>query len=202
MKALVLFSALIILFASCNKNDDDIDPVIIISYDSLNLKAYKSIYTNTIEGVDYMAFRPSDTLVFAAIDIDDVIGADLYIRIGSSVFSQSPHFMLQQYGVSIEAIDTSKFAFAMQSEDVWSGVKVFPAGSAVNADSHYSPSADIDVLSVGNTVTNRGNIFIGIRKKTDQGEFRYGYLNLIVEMAEATILSSKLRNDGAECIVE
>jgi hypothetical protein len=209
MRNLMLIFCTLLIIISCAKEKDSVNndntPATFITkdYDSLVLKSYSSSYWEDLSGgYTYLAFMPPQNIVSDSIDIDEDMIMDYKIQIRHSVFSYGPHYALTEILLSINSLDTN-YSVGVKTSNGWADVREFHVGDTINNVFIYSGNGVIvDASAEEYTKNNKGNIYLGLRKRTGTDMFNYGYLNLFVKMAEVTLIKSVLNTNKDKCIVE
>jgi hypothetical protein len=204
MKSSILLIFGILFLISCSKNSEDDSPAVYttVSYDSLFLRSYDTAYYHQIGvGDSYYGFDPSENAVSTSFDVDKQNGADFRIEVSHDLFCSSPHYCFQQFRISIHSIDSNVFNVAVMHDSDLSEIYAFPNGASVNDSLVFYKNGYISLHIVGGGPEHIGNIYLGFRKKLESGEYRYGYLNMNVAMAQLYLIEAVMNTNKNECII-
>lgn len=204
MKAIILIlCATVLVLASCREKEEDPAIFVTTDYDSVWIKSYDSIVYVNVPYVDpYYRYYPEENFVTYSLDIDKDNTNDYTLTVSHYLYTSSPHFSYNATHVGINSIDTSNFKIAVQVERPWAAAKGFVPGDVIDNTSFFQDFSYINAnapFAEGDFIY--GNVYIGFRKGSSPSAYRYGYLNLIVNGANAILVKSVLNTNKDRCVV-
>ena len=188
---------------SCREEEEGPSTFVTIDYDSIWLKSYDSIVYENIPYVDpFYRYYPEENFVTYSLDIDQDNIKDYTLTVSHYLYTSSPHYNYNATNVRITTLDTLKFKIAMQTDRAWAPAKGFKTDEVVDNTSFFQDFSNINAnepFVEGDFIY--GNVNIGFRKGSSSTGFRYGYLNLIVNGANAILVKSVLNTNKDRCVI-
>jgi hypothetical protein len=203
MKTCIIVFSLLLILLGCKKERNDSLSYLIKNYENLVIKSFDSIvYVNIPGGESYFRFVPDTNRVLFSFDIDQDLRDDYRLDISHFLYIGSPDFRYNAQVVTITSLDTS-YKVAVQQDSEGSEVIAFSAWDTIGNSRYYHTIATIlaDVPYVNGYMLT-GNAYIGLRIGSDPAQYKFGYLNFIIDGAKVTLIRSVLNTNQDNCLVQ
>ena len=181
MKAITIFTLLILVLTGCGKFLDDSElPAELVNFDNLQIKSWDTVIVE-MYSENGGSYYPSEGEASDTIDVDNDGVKDfvLFTRHNQHT-GQSPHAWYLDLNAHVHAINPD-YTLAL-SQSTPGGIQNFKVGEKVGKGYPYSDfgyifsSYNDGLFEDQSAIRNIGDICVGIRKETGFHKYEYGYI--------------------------